>query len=87
MKTYFQEQQAIVKDRKWQFEALLKIYIGLGDLVDLKRVGREEPRDYIQNLLELSGVDDMSFWDWFLDHQGTWEEFVDAYCKEDEINV
>ena len=68
--------------REYQFKALLKIYIALGDLVDIGRADREEPRRYIENLLELSGIDDMSYWDWYLEHEGTWEEFVDAYCKD-----
>ena len=43
MQTYFEEQQAKLRQpmRKYQFDALLKIYIGLGDLVDMNRVGRE----------------------------------------------
>lgn len=73
-----------VKDRRYQFEALLKIHTGLGDLVDLKRCDRDEPRNYIENLLELSGIDDMYYWDEYLQHRGTWDEFVEAYCKEEE---
>ena len=82
IETYQQEQEARLREpmREYQFKALLKIYIALGDLVDIKRVGREEPRNYIENLLELSGIDDFSYWDWYLDHEGTWKEFIEAYC-------
>lgn len=78
--SYWEERQKI-RGRKSEFDNLLKIYIGLGNLLDLKRVDRDEPRNYINELLELQGIDDIDVWDYYLNHQGTWEEFEEHYCS------